>query len=98
MDLKLSELIKTLTELQAVAGENAPTNVSAVRLKASVSFDYGTDSYGYTRREGKRTRDWSIWCESFTDGPQMAAEQCAQGLQYDPELAKRALNGEVPRG
>lgn len=70
MELKLSELIETLTELQKVAGD-APTNVSAVRLKADVYLNYGdSDPYGYGRRTGTRTRTWSIWCDSFTDGPQ----------------------------
>lgn len=75
MQLRISELIAALTEIQSIAGD-ATTNCDAVRLKTVVENHYdNTDTYYVGRQQiPKRLREFSVWLESYPDGPQCEPE------------------------
>lgn len=85
MQMKLKELIAALEKIQTISGEDANTNVNAARVKAEVYENWPDASpYQISRRENvKRELSYSVWIESYTDGP-VAPAQTDPNTTWDP--------------
>lgn len=93
MEMNLGELIAALTELQTVAGENAPTSVRDLKLKSEIQYQHDKSAYGYAARQpAPRKREFSVWVESYRDGPEpgagAAVEYTGRGIEFDPSNLK----------
>lgn len=73
MEMQLKEVIAALNKIQEIAGEDAPTNISHLRLKVGVAPKYDNDPYSY-RRQASRETNWSVWADAFVDGPTKGPE------------------------
>jgi hypothetical protein len=76
MDMKLKEVIAALNKIQEIAGEDAPTNISHLRLRVGVAEKY--DAYGYVNygRDRARETHWSVWADAYVDGPSLPPPDC----------------------